>query len=330
MRIALRPEDGVPVYRQIADEIIRSVRSGALSDGEKLPTVRELAEALGVSCGTVKHAYGHLESAGVLDMSRGRGTFVRAPLPAGGASKKERVLSAIDALLSEMEALSFSPQEMRIYFDLKLRERMEEAHLVRVTAVASGVSELLALSQALEACDGVRVSRLLLDEALRSPQRADDGADAVVCTDAAESALLRCVRERKKLVALSLETRAETVAELARLGADAPALALYADEAERAAIESDAALYCAAAPVLTADALDAAAAGRALASAKAIIVSDAARALCGAETAALLESFPGAAVGYRRGPDRGSTRALFAALDGARARLADPKTTLDD
>lgn len=329
MRITLRPEDGVPVYRQIADEIIRSVRSGALRDGEKLPTVRELADALGVSCGTVKHAYGHLESAGVLDMSRGRGTFVRAPLPAGGASKKERVLAAIDALLSEMEALSFSPQEMRIYFDLKLRERMEEAHLVRVTVVAAGVSELLALSQALEACDGVRVSRLLLDEALRSPQRADDGADAVVCTDSAESALIRCVRERKKLVALSLETRAETVAELARLGADAPALALYADEAERAAMESDAALYCTA-PLLLADALDAAAAGRALASAKAIIVSDAARALCGAETAALLGDFSGATVGYRRGPDRGSTRALFAALDGARARLTEPKTTLDD
>ncbi len=330
MRITLHPEDGVPVYRQIADEIIRGVRSGALSDGEKLPTVRELANTLGVSCGTVKHAYGHLESAGVLDLSRGRGTFVRAPLPVGGASKKERVLSAIDALLSEMETLSFSPSEMRIYFDLKLRERTEETHLVRVTAVGAGVSELLALAQALEACDGVRATRLLLDEALRSPQRADDGADAVVCTDAAESALMRCVRERKKLVALSLETRAETVAELARLPAGAPALALYADEAEKAAMESDMTLYCAAKPLVMADALDGSAAGRALASAKAVIVSDAAHALCGAETASLLAGFSGATVAYRRGPDRGSTRALFAALDGVRSRLADPKTTLDD
>ena len=330
MRITLHPEDGVPVYRQIADEIIRGVRSGALSDGEKLPTVRELASALGVSCGTVKHAYGHLESAGVLDLSRGRGTFVRAPLPAGGASKKERVLAAIDALLSEMDTLSFSPQEMRIYFDLKLRERTEETHLVRVTAVGTGVSELLTLAQALEACDGVRVSRLLLDEALRSPRRADDGADTVVCADSVESALSRCVQERKKLVALSLETRAETVAELARLAAGTPALALYADEAERAAMESDIGLYCAAKPLLMVDALDAPAVGRALASARALIVSDAARALCGAETAALLENFSGVTVGYRRGPDRGSTRQLFAALDGVRLRLADPKTALDD
>ena len=74
-----RPElspDG-PRYRALADAISEAVASGALSPGDRLPPVRELAWSLGVTPGTVARAYHLAENRGLLEGQVGRGTFVR-------------------------------------------------------------------------------------------------------------------------------------------------------------------------------------------------------------------------------------------------------------
>jgi GntR family transcriptional regulator len=68
--------DPRPVYRQIADEIQRSVAVGILAAGESLPAVRQLARELPVNPNTVQHAYRTLEQEGVVIVRRGLGTFV--------------------------------------------------------------------------------------------------------------------------------------------------------------------------------------------------------------------------------------------------------------
>lgn len=65
-----------PPFRQLQDEVIRSINDGKLLPGQRLPTVRALAAHLGVATNTVASAYRALESTGVL-VGRGRsGTFV--------------------------------------------------------------------------------------------------------------------------------------------------------------------------------------------------------------------------------------------------------------
>jgi len=84
MAFQLAPDqlaDGAPVYLQIAGAIRAQVESGALATGEKLPTIRSLAERLDVNRDTVAAAYEALAAEGVVDAQVGRGTFVRGLRP---------------------------------------------------------------------------------------------------------------------------------------------------------------------------------------------------------------------------------------------------------
>lgn len=73
----------VPVYQQIAGQIRERVELGALTQGDRLPPIRELARELGVNRDTVALAYEALAAAGVVESQVGRGTFVRGVRPRG-------------------------------------------------------------------------------------------------------------------------------------------------------------------------------------------------------------------------------------------------------
>ena len=78
MFVELRRDDSRPVYRQIADEVLRSVSVGVLKPGESLPSTRQLAAELKLNPNTVQHAYRTLLLEGVIEMRRGLGAFVAA------------------------------------------------------------------------------------------------------------------------------------------------------------------------------------------------------------------------------------------------------------
>ena len=78
MRLDLDLTEGRPVYRQIADELEREIAVGILRPGEALPALRRLATDLRVNPNTVQQAYRRLAQQGVVEVRRGRGTFVAA------------------------------------------------------------------------------------------------------------------------------------------------------------------------------------------------------------------------------------------------------------
>lgn len=67
---------GVPVYRQIMDQVMAGVASGGFSTGDQLPTVRQLAVDLEINPNTVVRAYKELEIRGLIDTHHGTGTFI--------------------------------------------------------------------------------------------------------------------------------------------------------------------------------------------------------------------------------------------------------------
>ncbi|MEU9174394.1 GntR family transcriptional regulator [Streptomyces sp. NPDC048420] len=71
----------VPPYEQIRAQLAALITTGRLPEGERLPTVRQLAADLGLAAGTVARAYRELEAASLIHTRRGAGTRV-APLPA--------------------------------------------------------------------------------------------------------------------------------------------------------------------------------------------------------------------------------------------------------
>lgn len=76
MFIALSPSNPDPMYKQVTDQIKNAIASGDLKPGEKLPSVRELAEGLKISAITIKRAYLDLENEGYILTRAGLGSFV--------------------------------------------------------------------------------------------------------------------------------------------------------------------------------------------------------------------------------------------------------------
>src|SRR5438132_476226 len=98
----LNSKSGVPIYRQIQDQVRYGIASGLLTPGEQLPTVRSLAVELSVNPNTVIKAYSELEREGILTTEQGTGTFVSAE-PAGSLSDEQRE-SKLASLCSEFLA----------------------------------------------------------------------------------------------------------------------------------------------------------------------------------------------------------------------------------
>ena len=94
-RFRMSPESGVPLYRQIIDQVQGGIASGALCPGDQLPTVRQVAVDLAINLTTVLRAYRELEIRGFLDTQQGTGTFVSDQKVKGNSAARERKLEQL-------------------------------------------------------------------------------------------------------------------------------------------------------------------------------------------------------------------------------------------
>ncbi len=86
---------GVPVYRQIIDQVRGGIASGSLVAGDQLPTVRQLAVDLAINPNTVIRAYRELELGGLLETHQGTGTFIGRQKIKRSEVERERQLAQI-------------------------------------------------------------------------------------------------------------------------------------------------------------------------------------------------------------------------------------------
>jgi len=91
-RFALDLRSGVPVYRQLMDQVRGAMASGTLRPGDQLPTVRQLAVDLEINPNTVVRAYRELELSGLLETHQGTGTFIANKKVEKASAERERQL----------------------------------------------------------------------------------------------------------------------------------------------------------------------------------------------------------------------------------------------
>jgi GntR family transcriptional regulator len=97
----ISPNDGVPIYLQIVNQVKYLVASGRLAANEELPPIRVLAEELLINPNTVARAYRELELAGVVTKRRTAGTYVSAAgSPLARRERLKILTERIDALLA--------------------------------------------------------------------------------------------------------------------------------------------------------------------------------------------------------------------------------------
>ena len=95
MRFSIDSKSGVPLYRQIIEQVKVGVAQGEAGPGDQLPTVREVAVDLSINPNTVIRAYRELEIEGVLETHQGSGTFVSSKRPEIDELEKQRMLDQI-------------------------------------------------------------------------------------------------------------------------------------------------------------------------------------------------------------------------------------------
>ena len=115
MLLKLDMASKVPIYMQIRNQIVLGIASGELAPGEKLPTIRALAEQSGVNMMTVNKAYGLLKQEGYITTDRRGGTVVSGSPGAGALSERYvaalRVIAA-EARLTKQKVLKELKQQM--------------------------------------------------------------------------------------------------------------------------------------------------------------------------------------------------------------------------
>jgi GntR family transcriptional regulator len=112
-RFSLDLRSGVPVYRQVMDQVSGGVASGALRPGDQLPTVRQLAVDLSINPNTVIRAYRELEIRGMLDTEQGTGTFISGQKLRRDDAERQRSLNQlILEFLARAGSAGFTVEEL--------------------------------------------------------------------------------------------------------------------------------------------------------------------------------------------------------------------------
>lgn len=115
MKVEFRLElkTGVPVYRQLMDQVLIAVASGALAPGDQLPTVRQLAVDLSINPNTVVRAYKELEIRGFLATQQGTGTFITSqPVRTDEVQRQERLSRMVAEFVARAASDGYSVAEI--------------------------------------------------------------------------------------------------------------------------------------------------------------------------------------------------------------------------
>ncbi|MDR1100410.1 MAG: GntR family transcriptional regulator, partial [Treponema sp.] len=115
---SLNPANGVPIYRQIIQQVEYAILSGRMRPGDRLPTIRALAVELKTNPNTIAKAYGELEIRGILATQVGSGTFVsdKAPLLGEAISAEEglnrKIREVLGRFVQDMRDLGVDKAEL--------------------------------------------------------------------------------------------------------------------------------------------------------------------------------------------------------------------------
>ena len=105
-------DNALPIYEQIIDYVKKSIARGELQPGDKLPSQREMAHRVEVNPNTIQRAYREMESLGLVETKRGKGTFIVDSVKVIEKINEDMASEAISYFVNEMKSLGFSNGEI--------------------------------------------------------------------------------------------------------------------------------------------------------------------------------------------------------------------------
>ncbi len=119
----INPNSGVPIYRQLIDQVHALVAGGRLQEGDYLPSVRHVARAASVNPMTVSKAYAQLEGEGTVERVRGQGMRVAAPAVNGTLKQRQtQFAELLKPVLNRARQLGLNEAQTRAIVDRLLED----------------------------------------------------------------------------------------------------------------------------------------------------------------------------------------------------------------
>jgi GntR family transcriptional regulator len=119
---------GVPLYVQLMEQVKHAVETGALREGDQLPTIRKVAEDLVMNPNTVVRAYRELEHEGVLDLKHGSGAFIKESV-GNRARVMRKAQAVVQSAVERLASLGLTEDELRRVFESELAQARAERRL---------------------------------------------------------------------------------------------------------------------------------------------------------------------------------------------------------
>ena len=110
--IQLNYRDSRPIYLQIKEELQKLIVSGAIQEGERLPSVRTMATQLAINPNTIQRAYNELESDGFIFSVPGKGSFA-AGKSEEHAGRRSALVEQMREMLRELRYLGVTESELQ-------------------------------------------------------------------------------------------------------------------------------------------------------------------------------------------------------------------------
>ena len=113
---------GVPIYRQLVQQVRRDVMLGRLRPGDQLPSVKEVVDSLSVNPNTVVKAFGELAHQGLVVRRQGVGTFVAAAPPVTSLPVAPKLLASLARWVDRARQDGLSSEQIRMLLEVALDE----------------------------------------------------------------------------------------------------------------------------------------------------------------------------------------------------------------
>ena len=127
MWLSINEKDNRPIYLQIINQIREQVANGTLKPGAQLPSVRELAESLGINLHTVRSAYLKLRDQGIIELRLGRkARIARLKAPLNRRDAEAQLDQKIKELVTEAQLAGLSREALHRLIDQQMDTKKEE------------------------------------------------------------------------------------------------------------------------------------------------------------------------------------------------------------
>lgn len=217
--ITLDYNSTAPVYRQIAEQLMQRIKSGALRPGDRLPTERELAKTLGIARGTVKRAYRALSDNNIIEVIHGSGSYVYSEREPADLGRRRQAAELIEKDYDTLASWGMTHTEINTLLHITLAKKAPPAAYARVAIVDCNPESLAIFKRQLNYIPGVAISVFLVDTIIMDdrPSELLHDFDLVLTTATHHEALCRALGGSEKLLAADVSPSRHTIVSICTL-----------------------------------------------------------------------------------------------------------------